>query len=505
MQLIFGQNPEPFLEAALRSVAWADYLVAVNTDPDSMNGQQNEATVLRVWREVKDGTPFPPPGVTLDPATFVITPLTIRRLPMATNFDFAKARNAALEYVPGGDYVLILDADDVHWPQAEHELKGAVVDGHDIVAVHFWHHCVYKDLWHSTPHRWIMFRYEDGVRFHNTMGGVHEELTHPRTNPGLIGTDRLTYSHYGYIKPARQVHQRWQFYKRLGAGLHEYDESQPDRALDDWPRVCKLFTGEHPPAVRGVLADYPECPPGVAGVGLNVDRQQARPRVGLVMLTWDDADNLRRCLKTLAQTTEPHYLFVVDNGSTDGTVDIVRDYMADNPRANLKVIPEQSLAQALNYGFRAHTGDHPGLVGNEDMGVEYIGWIHPDHTFEWPDWLANLVAEMDAHPEWAKLGASEAGNQLSEPRSGNSQCYIVRRSALEQVGLFDERMRDCGGYEDWLANWQMMQSGWKVMISPTAVVRHDAMSTRRRHDNVDAAKHNAEIYHSVTGTWDPPC
>ncbi len=324
------------------------------------------------------------------------------------------------------------------------------------------------------------------------MGLVHEELEHPRSNPALAD---YTYCHLGYVKPAREVARRWEYYRSLGATVHDYDRDAPDHALDDWPRICHVFTGEHPPAVREVLEDYPSAPDGI------YPKLNHAPRVGLVLLTWDDAENLRPCLDSLAHTTEPFELCVIDNGSADEGLDLIRAFAERTgtpteifaPDDDVEAFVGLSLAEALNRGFGHFM---------EREGLDYVGWFHPDHKFDWPEWLAELRTAMDEHPEYAKLGASEAGNQFAEPRAGNSQAYIVRKSALAEVGLFDERFVECGGREDWEHNVRLLRVG-KVMIWPTAVVRHEGMSTRRRHDNEDAGRQNADTYYELVGQWEP--
>lgn len=468
IQMIVGQNAEPFLEAALQSVAWADYVCLVNTDPDGMGGE-NEAKARRVVPREK---------------------LRVAHLRMHP-FDFARARMAALELATPGDQVLIVDADDVHWPEFEGTCRkwAFEMSDLDVGMAHFWHHCVYKDLWHSEPHRELFFTYTGAQSFENTMGGVHEELRGIGAGGHRLMAEDYHYHHYGYIKPSRDVARRWEFYRSLGAEIHDYDVSQPDRALDDWPRVCKMFTGEHPPAVRPALDDWPSSPAGLW------PKRPGRPAVGLVMLTWDDGELLPQALRTLANTTQPHRVVFVDNGSTDNTVAQIKAYQQRHPESLLITPPEGggwSLAVALNLGFDA-------LVTMEQP-PSYVGWVHPDHRFEWPDWLEVLVREMDANPGWAKLGASEA-NEPAEERAGNSQCYIVRLSAMEGAGLFDEAYEACGGYEDWDHNRRLLEYG-EVLISGEARVRHLAMSTRKRHDNVEAAKRNADHYHATWGTWE---
>lgn len=219
-----------------------------------------------------------------------------------------------------------------------------------------------------------------------------------------------------------------------------------------------------------------------------------RVRVGLVMLTWDDAELLRDCLPSLATTEEPFELCVVDNGSTDGSQHVLMDWKRENGVAGHVTYGQpRSLAEALNYGFGY-------FLDRDDL--DFIGWVHPDMTFPQPQWLSELVRVLDENPEIVKLGAADP-DCPGDLRSGNSQCYLVRRTALEQVGLFDERFEGVGGYEDWDSNRRLLTLG-QVMITPESLVHHIGMVTRSRRDTTEEQRANADRYHSKWGTWDPP-
>lgn len=456
--IIFGSNPEPFLEAALRAVEWVDYYCAINTDPESSIAAQNEATFRRVVPREKQ---------------------RLERIWMK-EMDFARARNECLKLATTGDYVLLVDADDVHYPEFEGLAREFIERGHDMITTHFWHLIGYKDLWGQEPHREILFTKTDETGF---LKNVHEGLSHPRQSPGLVGD--YHYVHYGYIKPPREIFRRWVLYSKLEGDPEHYAGRDPDEALAGWFESTQPFWREHPPAVQEVLKGYPSAPASLRAI-------EAPCNVGLVLLTWNDAENLETCLKTLATTRQPFKLMVVDNGSTDNSMDLCLG--AGNGNEGLHTTaPELSLAQALNVGFQ-HFMDDP--------DVDYIGWIHPDMVFERDTWLECLRNALDTHADIVKVGAWELGTvPIQEPVPGNSQCYLVRKSALEQVGLFDERFEACGGYEDWEHNARLLEVG-RVVIWPDAIVRHNAMGTRQNHDNVEAAKRNAELYHSIVGQWE---
>lgn len=219
-------------------------------------------------------------------------------------------------------------------------------------------------------------------------------------------------------------------------------------------------------------------------------------RVGLVLLTWNDQDNLEKMLPSLATTEEPFDLFVVDNGSTDFSWDMFDDWDDQVHLAAQIRLPDASLTRALNVGF--------GQALETGADYDYIGWIHPDHMFPDPHWLSNLAREMDCHPTWAKCGANEQGDYQLPERPGNSQCFLIRRSALETVGLFDEGFIGIGGYEDWDWNRRALAAGLRVMLTPAARVFHVGMATRLRRDTVAEGRANARYYGDKWGDWDPP-
>jgi glycosyltransferase involved in cell wall biosynthesis len=474
-QIIFGANPEPFLEAALESVSWVDYYCAINTAPEDGIAAQNEAIFRRTVPREKQR---------LERINFVQPREGAE--PTDKTFSFAKARNAALDLADPGDFVLLVDSDDVHYPEMEGLAKVYINKGHDIITAHFWHLVGYKDLWRSEPHREILFKNEN-TRFEK---GVHEQHIHPRANPALL--PGYHYVHYGYIKPPREIFRRWKFYSDLDGDFHHYDGRDPDNTLDGWFEECQPFWRSHPLVARKTLEMYPEAPRSVRALSSG----EITRNIGLVLLTWNDSENLRVALQSLATTRQPFELCLVDNGSSDDCVKQVVAF-ADKHEVPLHTIINQdgaSLAVSLNQGF--------GYFMDQES-VDYIGWIHPDMIFERDTWLECLRHAMDTHPDIAKVGACDMNVAIpEEPIPANTQCYIVRKTALHDVGLFNERFLACGGFEDWEHNVRLLKAG-RVMAWPSALIRHNSMGTRTHHDNSEAGRRNAEIYYELVGQWDP--
>jgi glycosyltransferase involved in cell wall biosynthesis len=455
-QVLIGDLPEPFLEAAIKSIGWIDYYVVVSTECASAEGERNR----NICREAI------PKGK-----------LRMEAMRGESCTDFAAARNLALSMVPDGDYVLIVDSDDVHYPEFEFEAKRLIDAGHDIITAHFWHLMITKDLVQSEPHREILFRKDSSVHFE---GAVHERLIHPRKNPALADTH---YVHYGYVKPAEQIWERWKRYSQIESDPFHYDSLNPDEVFGERLAECKPFWREHPPVVRELLESYPSTPAlpreGVASVGL-------------ILLTFDDHDLLEDCLVSLAHTRQPFELLIIECGeqvSPVGAFDAISSF------EHVVAHRGASLAQALNDGF-----EH--FCARED--IQYIGWIHPDMRFDDPRWLECLRHVLDTHPDIGKVCAANAKYPRPEhPVPGQEQCWLMRREVAERFP-FDTEYKGIGGREDWDQAKRLLQEGLRVMIWPTVPVYHEGMATRSRRDTDPDGRANAALYESKWHTNDAP-
>lgn len=221
----------------------------------------------------------------------------------------------------------------------------------------------------------------------------------------------------------------------------------------------------------------------------------------MVVVSYETCDLLRSMLRSLREcgTTRPCEVLVVDNASADGTVAMLRD---EFPEARVIANGENvGYSRAVNQAIRAasgryllilnpdievqpgsvdvlarHMDDDPqtGISGgkllNPDGSLQYscrtfytlstllhrrtpIGKLFPnsrivrDHLMM--DWDHESVREVD----WM-LGA----------------CLMVRREAIRDVGLMDERFFMYFEDVDWC--YRMKQHGWKVVYVPDARMTH---------------------------------
>jgi GT2 family glycosyltransferase len=144
------------------------------------------------------------------------------------------------------------------------------------------------------------------------------------------------------------------------------------------------------------------------------------PRVAVVIPNWNGMRWLAPCLASIeSQRLKPDELIVVDNGSTDGSLEALRE------RAGVRVI---SLGENTGFAFAANRGV-------EACSSELVALVNTDVELE-PDWLDRMVGALTAHPEAASAACKMV--DLADPGIVYDAGDVLRRDgACEQRGRFE--------------------------------------------------------------------
>jgi GT2 family glycosyltransferase len=218
------------------------------------------------------------------------------------------------------------------------------------------------------------------------------------------------------------------------------------------------------------------------------------PDVSVVVVTYNALPWVERALESV----QGNETIVVDHGSTDGTLELVRERF---PESRLIEQANKGFGAGSNTGMRAATGDWYLLLNSDAWALEGA--------------LERLVAFAEAHPEAAVVGPrlrypdgslqrsvrgfptlwrlateyfflrklaprSRALNAFYGARFDHDEVreaeflmgsvLLVRREAADTVGLFDEDFFMFSEETDWC--YRFRQAGWKVLFTPDAEFVH---------------------------------
>ncbi len=227
--------------------------------------------------------------------------------------------------------------------------------------------------------------------------------------------------------------------------------------------------------------------------------------VCVIVVAFNALPWLERCLESVAGVET----IVVDHGSTDGSVELVRSCF---PGVRLVAQANRGMGAGNNLGMRIADSRYFFLLNSD-------AWVVGDA-------VARLVAFADAHPDTAVVGprllnpdrtlqrsvrgfptvwrlATEylflrklaprtrllnplyvggfAHDEAREVDWLSGAALLVRREAADAVGLFDEAFFMFGEEADWM--YRFHEAGWRVWFTPEAEVVH-----------VGGASHGGRLY-----------
>src|SRR5580765_5270328 len=172
----------------------------------------------------------------------------------------------------------------------------------------------------------------------------------------------------------------------------------------------------------------------------------APPLVSIITPAYNSSGFIAETIKAaLAQTCTDFELIVVDDESTDRTIDVVHDIAAGDPRVIVMVSPHGGPATARNVALDAVRGRFIALLDSDDV------WM-PDYLEDqltllgrFPDRAIvtanafNRGGRFDGQTIWRNTRGSRRLSLHDLIRSEDSVCImsVFRREVLDRVGGFD--------------------------------------------------------------------
>jgi len=200
--------------------------------------------------------------------------------------------------------------------------------------------------------------------------------------------------------------------------------------------------------------------------------EKAPTLVDIVIPVFNQRHYTQRCLESLRETTgECARVFVVDNGSTDGT----GDYLATLNW--LTVISNQrnlGCAAAWNQGVSA--GDAPWVVILNNDVILPRGWLEGLLEFAGEtdtDIISPALREGEYNYDLAAYAESYMAKMGQIKRNGEAHgvCFMVRRKVFGTIGGFDENFT-IGGSEDTDFFWRARHAAFTLATTGRSFMHH---------------------------------
>ena len=215
--------------------------------------------------------------------------------------------------------------------------------------------------------------------------------------------------------------------------------------------------------------------------------------VSVVIPNWNGLDEIENCLDSLKNQTLKHHVIVVDNGSVDGSTELIEKKY---PHVQLFKLPK-------NRGFAG--GVNVGIQESMRRNDEFVALFNNDAVAD-KDWLKNLrlgfgdskaaivtgkmlkttAKTIDSTGEfmttWGMPGPRGRGekdegqyDKVEEVFGASGGASMYRISLFKKIGLFDETF--FAYFEDVDISFRARLAGYKIVYVPGAIVHHKIGAT----------------------------
>lgn len=195
-------------------------------------------------------------------------------------------------------------------------------------------------------------------------------------------------------------------------------------------------------------------------------------KLSIVTINYNNAEGLRKTLASVvSQTYADIEHVIIDGGSTDGSVEIIREYArangahAGSQTNNCHQIhwlsePDNGIYHAMNKGIRMATGEYIEILNSGDIlfdanvtqrMIERLDQINAEKEENVGILYGNMIKEW---PDGRRVKDTCGGGDYT-PESFyyfyrgtlNHDCAYIRKDLFEKYGLYNEQMKICSDWE----------------------------------------------------------
>jgi glycosyltransferase involved in cell wall biosynthesis len=190
-----------------------------------------------------------------------------------------------------------------------------------------------------------------------------------------------------------------------------------------------------------------------------------KPFFSVIIPTYNRAQFLKIAINSvLCQTSEDYELIIIDDGSTDDTVNVMKEYAEYRPQAKdykskIKYVHQfhQGVSKARNTGIKEAKGEFICFLDSDDrfrqekleVTKKYI-----DEYFEYKIFHTNEIwyrsGEFLPQKEFHQKPMGFVFKNAVKLCSISISTVAIKRNLFDEIGLFDEKLPACEDYDFWL-------------------------------------------------------
>ncbi|CAG9622713.1 Ubiquinone biosynthesis O-methyltransferase, mitochondrial [Sutcliffiella rhizosphaerae] len=221
-------------------------------------------------------------------------------------------------------------------------------------------------------------------------------------------------------------------------------------------------------------------------------------KTSIIILTYNQLHLTKQCLKSIIKNTQQKDLeiIVIDNGSSDGTI----DYLKSIP--HLEIISNGKnlgFAKGCNQGLDIATGDQILFLNNDTIVTK--NWLESMKSLLYSDEKIGMVGPVSnyvsgsqqIHVDYTNIDeVQDFASGYCESNAGKSRrvlrlvgfCLLVKKEVMKKIGKFDESF-GYGSFEDDDLCLRALNSGYQLRVALDSFVHHHGHATFIGNQDID--------------------